>query len=69
LQIYDKAVNYLHRMVPVVLVGHLAGCVPGDVCAEAAVPLVLKACKDPVSNVRLRYSTVCALSTDRDGLE
>ena len=40
-------------MVPVVLVGHLAGCVPGDVCAEAAVPLVLKACKDPVSNVRL----------------
>jgi serine/threonine-protein phosphatase 2A regulatory subunit A len=52
-EIYEKAVNYLHRMVPVVLVGHLAGVVPGDVCAEAAVPLVLKACKDPVSNVRL----------------
>jgi serine/threonine-protein phosphatase 2A regulatory subunit A len=51
--IYDSTVNYLHRMVPVVLSGHLVGVLPADALAEIAVPLVLKACKDQVSNVRL----------------
>lgn len=49
-EIFDKAVNYLHRVIPVLVIGHLSGVLPGDVAAEQAVPLLLKAARDPVGN-------------------
>lgn len=51
--IYEKAINYLHRMVPVVVIGHVATIIPVETSVEFALPILLKACKDPVSNIRL----------------
>jgi hypothetical protein len=52
-EVYDKAVNYLHRMVPVVVIGHVVAVIPVEVTIDSALPILLKACKDPVSNLRL----------------
>jgi len=53
----DDARNYLHRMVPVVLIyealSHSQLVLPTDYLLDALLPIVFRFTKDPVANVRI----------------
>merc|ERR1719492_129248 len=52
LSIYDEKNKYLHRMIPLKCVRALADLIPADEL-PTIVPVILKACRDRTSNVRL----------------
>lgn len=52
LQVYDENNKFLHRMVPVKAARALAPIIT-NVESKQLMPVVLKACKDQISNVRL----------------
>lgn len=50
--LFDKNQNYLHRLVPLDIAARIAAKIPADAVIKSLVPVVVKACKDPVANVR-----------------
>ena len=50
--LYEQNGSYLHRVIPVVVIGNIASLLSQDALVEHCLPLLLKAIKDPVSNVR-----------------
>lgn len=52
LSVYDEQNKFLHRMVPVKAAKALAPIISNSEC-PSLMPVVLKACKDQISNVRL----------------